>query len=91
MKRIHAKRNGTKRPLCEKRQGKTSSDPEAVNCVDCGRVASEIVAAAEAAAGAQEPATGLRALGAAGPLHARQEAALASNQPPRWWEHKTDG
>jgi len=78
---VHASRQGTKRPLCEKRQGKVSSDPAAVTCVACGRTALRLVEAAAKEA-AEKHATS---------LHGRQEAALASAQPPRWWEGKTDG
>lgn len=73
---IHASRLGTKRPLCDKRQGKVSNDPAKINCVACGRVAQRLVAALEEEAARQ----------AAESLHGRQEAALAASQPLRWWE-----
>lgn len=73
---VHASRLGTKRPLCDKLQGKVSRDPGVINCVACGRAAQAIVERAEETV----------ALEAAASLHGRQEAALASAQPPRWWE-----
>lgn len=81
VKVIHASRLGTKRPLCEKRQGKVTSVPGEVTCTACGRVAQRVVALLEEAEEAAHAAS----------LHGRQEAALASAQPPRWWEGKTRG
>jgi hypothetical protein len=71
----------TKRPLCEKRQGKVSSDPDKITCVACGRAAQRIVDALTAEADQREAES----------LHGRQRAALAAAQPPRWWEGKANG
>lgn len=75
-KTIHASRMGTKRPLCDKRQGKVTDDPAEVNCTACGRAAQRVVEAMEEAAARE----------AAASLEGRQAAALAASQGPRWWE-----
>lgn len=83
-KTIHAKRNGTKRPLCEKRQGKTTDVASEVTCLGCGKAALRAVKAAAAAADSSATA-------APDAPEARQLNALARMQAPRWWEGETDG
>ena len=82
---VHARRQGSKRPLCGKAQGKTTQVATAVTCVACGREAERVLRTIVDQAEAEREAS----------LGGRQAAALAAAQPPRWWESQqkkvTDG
>jgi hypothetical protein len=55
-KMVHAVRQGTSRPLCHRDQGRVTTDPGRVSCLDCGREAARLLrASAEAARRKQGP------------------------------------
>jgi len=76
---IHLWNPADGKPLCG-RKGKTTDDPTAVTCIRCGKRAQAVLdrLAAQQEAREAEP-------------HARQRAALAPLQKPRWWEKQAEG
>lgn len=76
-KPMHAKLAGTDRSLCSRKKSqRTTDDPAAVTCRECGKAALRYVKAAEAEAAERHESSVL----------GRQAAALAGAQPARWWE-----
>jgi hypothetical protein len=74
--RVHAALFGSKFKLCKPREkGNVSKDSTKIDCLDCARAAQGIVQRLEAEQAQRE-------------AERRQEAALASGQPPHWTEAK---
>jgi len=76
---VHAPGPEKGKPLCGKK-GRSSNVLEEITCLPCGRRAQAVLdrLAAQQEAREAEP-------------HARQRAALAPLQKPRWWEKQAEG